>query len=83
MIEPSNKKQARRRKAQLVAPTCKPNCQINHTIDQIAALLQCSPKHVRKLIADGEIKGVNWGTKDRKHIRVPHPEIRKKLPSAA
>ena len=72
-----NKKQTRKRKRDLVAPVCAENCQVNHTIEQSAALLQCSVAVVERMLSTGILLYVlcSVGLK-RKSRRVPHPAIR-------
>jgi excisionase family DNA binding protein len=78
------KKQTRKRKSELVAPQCKENCQINHTIEQVAALLQCSPRHIERLLEAGRLPYICCGlSKRRKTRRIPHSSLRELVVSAA
>lgn len=78
MRKSKGKKKRRARKKELVVPNCRENCQVNHSIDQIAALCNISPHHVRLLIKDGTFKAIDFTRskgKKRKTLRIPHPEI--------
>jgi excisionase family DNA binding protein len=68
-----------RRKGELRPPVCQAgdNCQINHTIEQTAALLNCSIKTIQRLLDAGKLEYIECGLGVRKFIRVPHASVRK------
>lgn len=73
-----NNQRHRKRKAELVAPQCPANCQVNHTIEQTAALLQCSTDTVRNMIEGGALPHIECGLGlSKKSKRVPHAALRK------
>ncbi|MCI0489370.1 MAG: hypothetical protein L0229_22485 [Blastocatellia bacterium] len=57
-------------------PACRPECQVNHTLEHTAALLDCSTRHVRNLIKAGALQAKEIGLGERRHLRVPHRAIR-------
>lgn len=77
---PGPPKNKTRRKADLEAPRCRENCQINHNIQQAAALLQVSPWQVRQLIECGRLAAMNISAGEgKKYLRIPHASIGKLL----
>jgi excisionase family DNA binding protein len=79
-----NKKQTRKRKAELVAPQCRADCQINHTYEQVAAILNISVYQVERLVNAGRIRSIELGLGEvRKFRRIPHSAIQEILESAA
>lgn len=73
----SSKKPTRKRKAELVAPNCRADCQIAHTIEQTAALLQCSVDTIERMIEKRILDYLQSGTGlKRKSKRIPHSAIR-------
>lgn len=70
-------KPTRKRKTELVAPPCRENCQINHTYEQVAAILNISVYQVEKLVSYGRLRYVELGVGEvRKFRRIPHAELR-------
>lgn len=71
------KKSTRKHKSELVAPECSENCQINHTIEQTAALLQCSTDTVIRMLKRGTLPHIKCGAGlKHKSRRIPHSAIR-------
>lgn len=79
-IQSKQKRATRKRKAELVAPDCSENCQINHTYAEAAALMRCSIRHVETLVEKGKLAFIECGAGDvRKHRRIPHSAIRARV----
>lgn len=79
-MKSSNGKQkhTRKHKSELVAPQCAENCQINHTVEQTAALLQCSTDTVIRMLKKGSLPYIKCGAGlKHKSRRIPHSAIRK------
>jgi hypothetical protein len=60
----------RTRQKQRAVPACAPNCQAFHTLNDAAALMSCSPRHLYKLEKRGLKISRRSGTP-----RVFHPHI--------
>lgn len=50
-----------------------------HTVDEVAEILLCSSRHVRKLIAMGRIKSTRLTTGRSARVRIPHSEVERIL----
>jgi excisionase family DNA binding protein len=73
----NKQRQARKRKSELVAPRCVENCQIAHTVEQIAALLTCSPATVDDMMEAGRLPYIEVGTgMERKSRRAFHSDLK-------
>lgn len=77
---PAPSKNKTRRKADLQAPRCRENCQVNHNLNQAAALLQISVWQVRQLIECGKLAAMNISAGEgKRYLRIPHASIGKLL----
>jgi hypothetical protein len=77
-MKPKRKKKRRpaKRKVELVAPQCRADCPIAHTIEDTAALLSCSPATVENMMDAGLLPYIEVGVGlERKSRRVPHDAI--------
>ncbi len=78
LAKPGSKRRIpQKRKGELIAPACRPDCEINHSVVQAAAIMQVSVWQVQQLVKLGKLAAINCGTGDiKKLLRMPHSAIR-------